>query len=69
MWRFEQRTFYVDSSKVKVILVCSEVLKWIWLLMNQNRLLVLQIQTLPLRMHLEWKEIIDIVCKTINGKS
>ena len=36
---------------------------------NCNRLLFVQIQTLPLSMHPKWKEIIDIVCKTMNEKS
>ena len=34
-----------------------------------KRLLFVQIQTLPPSMHHMWKEIIDIVCKTTNGKS
>ena len=36
--------------------------------MNQNSLLFIQIR-LPLSMHHEWKEMIDVVCKTTNGKS
>ena len=27
VWRFEQRTFYIHSLSVKLILVCQEVLK------------------------------------------
>jgi hypothetical protein len=30
---------------------------------NCNRLLFVQIQTLPLSMHPKWKETIDVVCK------
>ena len=34
VWRFEQRTFYIGSWRVKLILACQEVLKWIWPSMN-----------------------------------
>ena len=34
--------------------------------MNRNRFLVIQNQTLPPSMHHMWKEITDIVCKTLN---
>ena len=27
VWRFEQRTFYIGSLRVKLILACQEVLK------------------------------------------
>ena len=37
--------------------------------MNQYRLLLIQIQTLPLSMHHKWKEMIDFVYKTTNEKS
>ena len=30
VWRFEWRTFYISSLKVKLILACQEVLKWVW---------------------------------------
>ena len=36
---------------------------------NPNRLLFIQIQTLPPSMHHKWKESIDSACKTTNGKS
>lgn len=36
--------------------------------MNQNRLLLNYIQTVPLRMHHKGKEITDIVGKTTKGK-
>ena len=38
-------------------------------LANQNRLLFIHIQTLPPSMHHKWKEIIDDVYRTTNGKS
>ena len=37
--------------------------------MNRNRLLFIQVQTLPLSMHHKWKEIIDSVFKTTSGYS
>ena len=37
--------------------------------MNQNSLLFIQIQTLPLSMHHKLKEIFDIVSRTTNEKS
>ena len=37
--------------------------------MNQDRLLFVQIQSLPLNMHHKWKEMIDIVCKTTTETS
>ena len=30
VWRFEQRAFYINSLRVKIILACQEVLKRIW---------------------------------------
>ena len=36
--------------------------------MKRNRLLLVEIQILPPSMHHKWQEIIDIVCKTSNGK-
>ena len=29
MWRCEQRTLYIGSVRVKLILACQEVLKWL----------------------------------------
>ena len=34
VWRFEQRTSYIGSLMVNLILVCQEVLKWVWPSMN-----------------------------------
>ena len=62
------RTFYNVSLWVKLIVASQEVLEWVWLSRNQNRLPFIQIQTLPPSMHHKWKELIDIVCKTTNGK-
>lgn len=42
------KTFYIGSSRAKLTLACQEVLKHSWPSMNQNRLLFVQIQTLPL---------------------
>jgi hypothetical protein len=36
---------------------------------DRNKLLFIQIQTIPLSMHHKWKENIDIVCKATNEKS
>ena len=33
------------------------MLKWVWLSMKQNRLVFIEIETLPPRMHRNWKEI------------
>ena len=64
MWRLEQRTFYISSLKVKLNLTYQELLKWVPPSMSQNRLLFIQIQTLP-----QVVKIIDNFCKTTNGKS
>ena len=32
MWRFDPRSFYVSSLRVKLILACQEVLKMSWAL-------------------------------------
>ena len=69
VWRFERRTFYIGPLRVELILGCPKVLIWAWPSMNWNRLPFIQVQTLPPSMHHKWKEIIDIVCKTTNGKS
>ena len=42
-------------------LACQEVLKWVWLPMNRNKLLFVQIQTIPPSMHHGWKEIDNIL--------
>ena len=46
-------------------LACQEVLNRVQPSMNQNRLLFMQIQTVPLNMHRKRKESIDFVS---NGK-
>jgi hypothetical protein len=61
--------FYIGSIRVKLMLACQEVLKWVCSSMSWNRLLSMQIQRLPLSMHHEWEGIVDIVCKATNGKS
>ena len=68
VWRFEQRTFYIGSLRVELVLVCQEVPKWVWPSVNQNRLLFMQIQTLPPRMHHKWKIIINIVWKIMEDQ-
>ena len=43
-WRFEQRTFYIDSLRVRLISACQEVLKsCVWPSSNRNRLLFIWI--------------------------
>ena len=64
-----KRTFYINSWRVKLILVCQEVLKWVWLSMNRKRLLFIQIQTIPPTVHHKWKLSIEIVFRTTNKKS
>ena len=59
VWRFERRTFFIDSMRVNLIWACQEVLKRVLPSMDQNRLLFIQVQALPPRMH-KWKEIIDL---------
>jgi hypothetical protein len=66
---FERRTFYIGPLRVKLILACQEVLNWDWPSINQIKLLFIQIQPLPLNMHHKWKESIDLVYKTSDGKS
>jgi hypothetical protein len=51
----------------KLILAFQEVLHWVWPSMNWNRLLFIQSQTLPSRMHHKWKEIIGYICQTTNS--
>ena len=64
---FQWNTFYISSVKVELTLVIQEVLKSLWPSNNWNRLLFIQIQTLPPRMHHQkWKDIIDFVCKSTN---
>jgi hypothetical protein len=49
-WLFciqEQRTIYMGQLRVKLILACQEVLKWVWSSKNRNRLLFIQNQILP----------------------
>jgi hypothetical protein len=47
--------------EVKFILACQEVPKGVQPSLDQNRLLQIQIQTLPTSMHHKWKEIVDFV--------
>ena len=69
VWRFEWRTLYVSSLRVKLVLECQEVLKWVWPSTNPNKLLFNQIQTLSPSTHHKWQEIVDVVCKTTNRYS
>jgi hypothetical protein len=48
---FEQRTFYIGSWRVKLILACQEVLKWVWPFMNRYKMSFVQTSTLPPHMH------------------
>jgi hypothetical protein len=36
VWRFEQRTFYKGSLRIKLTLACQEVPEWAWPSMNWN---------------------------------
>jgi hypothetical protein len=51
VWRFEHRTFYIGSWRVKLVLACQEVLKWVWSSMNWYRMFYVKTSTLPPRMH------------------
>lgn len=63
MWRFERSsTFYIGLLRVKLILVCQDVLKWVWSSTNRNRFFI-QTQILPQIMHHKRKEIFEIVWK------
>lgn len=66
---FEQRTFFTNLVRVKLILADPEVLEWVRPSMNRSRLLFIQIKTIPPSMHHKSKNIIDIIYKTTNGKS
>jgi hypothetical protein len=57
-WRFENRTFYISSWRIKLILAPlflapsqSGILKWVWPSMNQYRMFFVQTSTLPPRMY------------------
>ena len=62
----EQRTFYICSLMVKLILACQDMLKRVWPSAEQTWLLFIQTQTLPLSIHHRWKKIYWFVCKTTN---
>ena len=70
MWRFERRTFYTGSLRVKLILACQEVQKMSLALKEPYEIgfLFIHFQTLPPSMDYKWKEIIDLISKTTNGK-
>ena len=57
--------WYWGSNSFRLV---KKVLKWVWPTRNRNRLLFIQIQTIPPSMHQKWEETIDIVCKATNGK-
>jgi hypothetical protein len=60
------KNILLSLLRVKLILACREVLNESGLI-NQNRLLFIQFQTLPPSMHhYKWKESIDSVSKTTN---
>lgn len=67
--RVEVLTILYRCNEDQTLLVWPEVLKWIWLSKDRNRLLLNHIPTLPPRMHHNPKGIIDIVCKTTNVPS
>ena len=58
-----------NSLKVQLILACQGGAKMSPALDEPKYVLFIQIQKLPLSMHHKWKNVIDIVCKTTNGKS
>ena len=69
VWKFEQRTFYISLLRVKVILACQEVHK-ISLALNELRYIA---SSFKVKHSLQacttsQKKIIDIICKTTNGK-
>ena len=47
VWRFNQTTFYIGTSRVKLILASQDVSKWVWPSMNQDRLLSIQFKHSP----------------------
>ena len=51
MWRFECKIFYLGSERLKLILAGQEVLKRGFLQWTKNKLLSIQIETLPPSMH------------------
>jgi hypothetical protein len=57
-WFIEGQTYFGMSRGAKLRLALN----------IRNRLLFIQIQPVPLRLHYKWIEINDIVCKTTNGK-
>jgi hypothetical protein len=64
----EQRTFYIASLRIVLIMACQEVLPQVWPLMNQIRLFSIYNWNLALHPSMceddhEWKDIIEIVCK------
>jgi hypothetical protein len=61
MWRFERRTFYTSSLRVKLILACQEVQKMSLALKEPYEIgsLFIHFQTLPPSMDYKWKAFID----------
>ena len=74
VWRLEQRKFYVETLKVRLILICHPSAKLSLALNepipNQYSFLFIQFRIHPPSMHHQkWKEIIKIACKTTTGRS
>ena len=63
-WRFKPRTLYMGSLSIKLMLTCQEVLKWVWLSMNQTRILFIEIQTLPQACTTSGKKSLILYAKT-----
>jgi hypothetical protein len=62
VWRFGETTSYIGTFRVK------RHFFGVGPPMNRNNCSPFTIQTLPLSMHRKWKEIMEFVRKTTNGK-
>ena len=69
VWKCDWRTFYIGSSRVKLILACQQVLKWVHPATNQKvDLHSHSSNTTSENARHTWKETIEFVCRTTNGK-
>ena len=74
VWRMlKERTLYIASWRIALVMACQEVLPQVWPLMNQIRLFSIYNWNFTLHPSMceddhEWKDIIEIVCKWNNKK-
>ena len=69
VWRFEQRTFPYQFIEGQTQFGMQRGAEISLALNGPKKVALHSIQALPLSMHHNWKEIIDFVCNTVNGKA